>query len=79
MNHIERMGIELEELADKIIKASEFLDREQKEPKFLDARQRDMLRDQIEAMQCYSFVLSNRFRYDKDKEERVVKDKLLKL
>lgn len=68
MTHIERMEKEFEELNDKIVKGQEFLDKENKEPKFTDEIQRFFLSEQLNHMLGYREVLRDRIKYDKSKK-----------
>lgn len=66
-NHIERMESELKILSTKIEKAMEFLIKESGEPNFTDETQRNFLERQLEYMNGYKEVLTNRIKYDSEK------------
>ncbi|MGL5964741.1 MAG: crAss001_48 related protein [Fusobacteriaceae bacterium] len=68
MTHIERMKLELEELNEKIMKGSEFLEGEEIEPKFLDYIQIDLMKQQLKHMRGYSDILRHRIMYDSNKQ-----------
>lgn len=67
MTHIERMELELEELNEKIKKATKFVENEIKNPNFTDEVQRIKLSCQIEYMLNYALILRERIKYDKQK------------
>jgi len=62
--YIDRMRTESYELGIKIEKASAFIEKEIKEPKYLDGMQRQLLKKQLEAMKAYHDVLMTRITYE---------------
>lgn len=68
MEHIERMKKELEELEEKIKKGTEFLKKENENPKFTDNFQRASLEMQLCYMSDYADTLKERIEYDTKKE-----------
>lgn len=70
LNHIERMELELEELNGKIVKGQQFLDKENKEPKFTDEIQRFFLSEQLQCMVGYRETLRDRIKYDLSKQHK---------
>lgn len=67
LNYLDRMNIELEEIQEKINKAEEFLLKEDREPKFLDEKQKELLELQVSHMKHYYSVLKQRIEYDSNK------------
>ncbi|MGL5691932.1 MAG: crAss001_48 related protein [Bacteroidales bacterium] len=61
------MEDELHELGGKINKAEEFLLKEDREPKFLDEKQKELLELQVTHMKHYYSTLKKRIQYDYDK------------
>ncbi|MGL5714878.1 MAG: crAss001_48 related protein [Paraclostridium sp.] len=66
--HIERMREELNELYDKYLKASFFLNQETANPKFTDENQRALLDIQVNIMFTYITALELRIKYDVNKK-----------
>lgn len=62
--YADRLIVEKEELNTKMHKLREFLDKEKKEPKFLDAKQMEMMEKQFEAMKEYHDILMTRMAYE---------------
>ncbi|MGL5749746.1 MAG: crAss001_48 related protein [Paraclostridium sp.] len=61
-DHVDRIKSELNELEVRISKLKSFLHKEEVEPKFTNAEQRDLLRRQLVCMEEYADILKIRLK-----------------